>query len=199
MGEFRKLVEAEDEAPGGPMWRPAVNEVKPLETRLGLKKNQLPHPPARPREVDGGAPLRSLPDAHGTAKRQEPARRHAARSTWAKVPPTARTVGLPAELHGAARVLEDRSRPKGESVRRRKRNVEPGRARDARLVQGTRWPSTSSTRRARRCSSGSLRRAERGGRETSPPAPLDRLGLGWEVLRAADARLVFGTGARASA
>ena len=39
MGEFRKLVQAEYDAPGGPMWRPAVNEVKLLlETRLGLKK-----------------------------------------------------------------------------------------------------------------------------------------------------------------
>ena len=39
MGEFRKLVQAEYDAAGGPMWRPAVNEVKLLlETRLGLKK-----------------------------------------------------------------------------------------------------------------------------------------------------------------
>jgi hypothetical protein len=39
MAEFRKLVQAEYDAPGGPMWRPAVNEVKLLlETRLGLKK-----------------------------------------------------------------------------------------------------------------------------------------------------------------
>jgi len=39
MGEFRKQVQAEYDAPGGPMWRPAVNEVKLLlETRLGLKK-----------------------------------------------------------------------------------------------------------------------------------------------------------------
>jgi hypothetical protein len=39
MGEFRKMVQAEYDAPGGPMWRPAVNEVKLLlETRLGLKK-----------------------------------------------------------------------------------------------------------------------------------------------------------------
>ena len=39
MGEFRKLVQAEYDAPGGPMWRPAVNEVKLLlETRLGLRK-----------------------------------------------------------------------------------------------------------------------------------------------------------------
>ena len=39
MAEFRKMVQAEYDAPGGPMWRPAVNEVKLLlETRLGLKK-----------------------------------------------------------------------------------------------------------------------------------------------------------------
>ena len=39
MGEFRKAVQAEYDAAGGPMWRPAVNEVKLLlETRLGLKK-----------------------------------------------------------------------------------------------------------------------------------------------------------------
>jgi len=39
MAEFRKLVQAEYDAPGGPMWRPAANEVKLLlETRLGLKK-----------------------------------------------------------------------------------------------------------------------------------------------------------------
>ena len=39
MGEFRKQVQAEYDAAGGPMWRPAVNEVKLLlETRLGLKK-----------------------------------------------------------------------------------------------------------------------------------------------------------------
>ncbi len=39
MAEFRKMVQAEYDAPGGPMWRPAVNEVKLLlEQRLGLKK-----------------------------------------------------------------------------------------------------------------------------------------------------------------
>jgi hypothetical protein len=39
MGEFRKLVTAEYDAPGGPMWRAAATEVKLLlESRLGLAK-----------------------------------------------------------------------------------------------------------------------------------------------------------------
>ena len=39
MAEFRKMVQAEYDAPGGPMWRPAANEVKLLfEARLGVKK-----------------------------------------------------------------------------------------------------------------------------------------------------------------
>jgi hypothetical protein len=39
MGEFRKLVTAEYDAAGGPMWRAAANEVKLiLEQRLGLAK-----------------------------------------------------------------------------------------------------------------------------------------------------------------
>jgi Thioredoxin len=39
MNEFRKLVQAEYDAPGGPMWRAAANEVKLLlEQRLGLAK-----------------------------------------------------------------------------------------------------------------------------------------------------------------
>ena len=39
MAEFRKLVQAEYDAAGGPMWRAAASEVKlVLETRLGLKK-----------------------------------------------------------------------------------------------------------------------------------------------------------------
>jgi hypothetical protein len=39
MGEFRKMVQAEYDAQGGPMWRAAANEIKLLlETRLGLKK-----------------------------------------------------------------------------------------------------------------------------------------------------------------
>ena len=37
MAEFRKGVQAEYDAPGGPMWRAAANEIKlVLETRLGL-------------------------------------------------------------------------------------------------------------------------------------------------------------------
>jgi hypothetical protein len=37
MGEYRKLVQAEYDAPGGPMWREAVKEIRLLlETRLGL-------------------------------------------------------------------------------------------------------------------------------------------------------------------
>ena len=39
MGEFRKLVQAEYDASGGPMWRAAATELKLIfETRLGLKK-----------------------------------------------------------------------------------------------------------------------------------------------------------------
>lgn len=39
MGEYRKMVQAEYDVAGGPMWRAAANEVKLLlETRLGLKK-----------------------------------------------------------------------------------------------------------------------------------------------------------------
>jgi hypothetical protein len=39
MAEFRKGVQAEYEAPGGPMWRAAANEIKlVLEQRLGLAK-----------------------------------------------------------------------------------------------------------------------------------------------------------------
>src|SRR5688572_5016102 len=39
MGEFRKMVQAEYDAQGGPMWRAAASEIKLLlETRLGLKK-----------------------------------------------------------------------------------------------------------------------------------------------------------------
>jgi hypothetical protein len=39
MGEFRKMVQAEYDAPNGPMWRAAASEVKLLlEQRLGLKK-----------------------------------------------------------------------------------------------------------------------------------------------------------------
>jgi hypothetical protein len=39
MNEFRKQVQGAYEAPGGPMWRAAANEVKLLlETRLGAKK-----------------------------------------------------------------------------------------------------------------------------------------------------------------
>jgi Thioredoxin len=38
MGEYRKLVQAEYDAPGGPMWREAVKELRlMLETRLGLE------------------------------------------------------------------------------------------------------------------------------------------------------------------
>jgi len=37
MAEFRKGVQAEYDAAGGPMWRAAANEIKlVLETRLGL-------------------------------------------------------------------------------------------------------------------------------------------------------------------
>lgn len=37
MAEYRKLVQAEYDAPGGPLWREAVKEVRlVLETRLGL-------------------------------------------------------------------------------------------------------------------------------------------------------------------
>jgi hypothetical protein len=37
MGEYRKLVQAEYDAPGGPLWREAVKELRlMLETRLGL-------------------------------------------------------------------------------------------------------------------------------------------------------------------
>ena len=37
MGEYRKLVQAEYDVPGGPMWRAAAAEVRlVLETRLGL-------------------------------------------------------------------------------------------------------------------------------------------------------------------
>ena len=39
MGEYRKLVQAEYDVKGAPLWRAAANEVKTLlETRLGLKK-----------------------------------------------------------------------------------------------------------------------------------------------------------------
>ena len=39
MAEYRKLVQAEYDVPGGPLWRAAANEVRLLlETRLGLKK-----------------------------------------------------------------------------------------------------------------------------------------------------------------
>ena len=39
MGEFRKLVQSEYDAAGGPMWRAAASELKLVfETRLGLKK-----------------------------------------------------------------------------------------------------------------------------------------------------------------
>jgi hypothetical protein len=38
MGEYRKFVQAEYDAPGGPMWREAVKELRlMLETRLGLE------------------------------------------------------------------------------------------------------------------------------------------------------------------
>jgi hypothetical protein len=39
MAEYRKLVQAEYDAPGGPLWRAAAGEVRSLlEQRLGLKK-----------------------------------------------------------------------------------------------------------------------------------------------------------------
>jgi hypothetical protein len=39
MAEYRKLVQAEYDVPGGPLWRAAANEVRlVLETRLGLAK-----------------------------------------------------------------------------------------------------------------------------------------------------------------
>jgi hypothetical protein len=37
MGEYRKLVQAEYEVPGGPLWRAAASEVRQvLEQRLAL-------------------------------------------------------------------------------------------------------------------------------------------------------------------
>jgi hypothetical protein len=37
MAEYRKLVQAEYDVPGGPLWRAAAQEVRlVLETRLGL-------------------------------------------------------------------------------------------------------------------------------------------------------------------